>query len=271
LSKFNALLTCTAAIAALGVLFFSNLFFPLWTWTSGGPVAGEGLPQVAQGTHPPSAEPAGGDAPSPEDLPFFAGNINSLPRETIVELLAFLDTPIANARINMTAGQLPGAPRPYRNGIHEGIDFYDGFSGVPIIQGTPVLAAAEGKIIRIDHAYQEMTPAQADEFRRISAESLDTPADILDKFRGRQVWLEHQGEVITRYAHLETVEAGLVEGQIVSAGQQIGTVGNSGTSQAVAGRRGGRHLHFEVWLKGYYLGEGLPLEDIRFILRGIFE
>lgn len=271
MSKFNTLLTCTAAIAALGVLFFSNFFFHLWPCTSSRTVAGEGLPQVAQATQPPSAEPAGGDAPFTEDLSLFTGNINSLPQETVVELLAFLNSPIANARINMTAGQLPGAPRPYRNGIHQGIDYYNGFSGVPIIQGTPVLAAAEGKIIRIDHTYQEMTPAQSAEFRRLSAESPDTPADILDKFRGRQVWLEHQGEVITRYAHLETVEAALVEGQIVAAGQQIGTVGNSGTSQAAAGKSGEVHLHFEVWLGGFYLGEGLLPEDIRFILRGIFE
>jgi murein DD-endopeptidase MepM/ murein hydrolase activator NlpD len=228
-------------------------------------------PPVARADSPPVTEPAGGDAPAPDNLPLFGGNINSLPREKIIELLAFLNSPIAGAAIQMTDGQLPGAPRRYRNGTHQGVDYYQGFSGVPIREGTEVLAAADGRVIRIDHDFRELTPEQHAAYRRLSAQAPDTPADILDKFRGRQVWLEHQGRVITRYAHLEAVESGLAVGDQVYGGQRIGTVGNSGTSQAAAGSAGEVHLHFEIWLNGFYLGEGLPPDEIRYILRGILE
>jgi len=171
----------------------------------------------------------------------------------------------------MTRGQLPGAPRDYRNGTHQGTDFYNGFSGVPVHRGTPVLAAADGIVIRIDHTYTEMTGEERAEYRRVSAQAETTPEDILDKFRGRQVWLEHRGKLITRYAHLDTVSTDLEVGDSIQAGRQIGTVGNSGTPPAITGGTGEMHLHFEVWLNGFYLGEGLPPEDVLFILRGIFE
>jgi murein DD-endopeptidase MepM/ murein hydrolase activator NlpD len=263
--------TCAAAAAALALLFSGLLFFDFTPGTSNMPVTDPG-PPVARADSPPAApEPAGGDAPAPQEPPLFEGNINSLPREKIVELLAFLDSPIAGALIDMTDGQLPGAPRPYRNGTHQGIDYYQGFSGVPISHGTEVLAAAEGTVIRIDHDYRELTPEQHAAYRRLSAQAPDTPPEILDKFRGQQVWLEHRGRVITRYAHLASVEAGLTVGDRVYTGQRIGTVGNSGTSQAAAGVAGEVHLHFEVWTGGVYLGEGLPPDEIRYILRGILE
>lgn len=270
--KLNTLQTCALAAAALALLFSGLLFVMLPPGTSSMPVTDPG-PPVARADSPPPAvpEPAGGDAPAPEDRPLTAVNINSLPPEEIVGLLAFLNSPIAGAAIRMTDGQLPGAPRPYRNGTHQGIDYYQGFSGVPISRGTEVLAAADGRVIRIDHDYRELTPEQHAAYRRLSAQEPDTPADILDKFRGRQVWLEHQGGVITRYAHLESVEAGLTVGELVYGGRRIGTVGSSGTSQAAAGLAGEVHLHFEVWLGGFYLGEGLPPDEIRHILRGILE
>jgi len=48
-------------------------------------------------------------------------------------------------------------------------------------------------------------------------------------------------------------------------------VGNSGTGPAISGSGAEMHLHFEIWLNGHYLGEGLPPADVRFILRGILE
>jgi murein DD-endopeptidase MepM/ murein hydrolase activator NlpD len=270
LFKLNTLQTCAAAAAALALLFSGVFIFNFPSGTSSMPVTDAG-PPVARADSAPVPEPAGGDAPAPEDLPLTEGNINSLPPDTISELLAFLDSPIAGATIGMTDGQLPGAPRPYRNGTHQGIDYYDGFSGVPIRAGTAVLAAAEGRVVRIDHDYRELTPEQHAAFRRLSAQAPDTPAEALDRFRGRQVWLEHRGRVVTRYAHLESVENELTVGDRVYAGQPIGTAGNSGTSQAAAGSAGEVHLHFEIWLNGFYLGEGLPPDDIRHILRGILE
>lgn len=268
--KLNTLQTHAVLTAVLVLLFSGAFIFNFPPGTGSTPVTDPG-PPAALADSPPVPEPAGGDAPAPEDLPLFGGNINSLPPGKIIELLAFLDSPIAGATIRMTNGQLPGAPRPYRNGIHQGIDYYDGFSGVPIRAGMEVLAAADGRVIRIDHEFREMTPEQHAAYRRLSAQAPDTPEEALDRFRGRQVWLEHQGQVITRYAHLKSVENSLTVGDRVYAGQPIGTVGNSGTSQAAAGRSGEIHLHFEIWLNGFYLGEGLPPDEIRYILRGILE
>ncbi len=268
MTRQKTALVYTTAIVAFIAITFTAVFLNLIPWTSS---ATDAMPNPQE---PQEELPAVAPAPvyeEPEEHFVFEGNINRLPRESIIEMLSFLNSPIAGASIRMTDGQLPGAPRAYRNGTHEGIDYYNGFSGTPIARGTPILAAADGTVIRIDHTYVEMTREERTEYHRISAESPTTPAYILDKYRGRQIWLEHQDGVITRYAHMDTLDAELKEGDTATAGQQIGTVGNSGTGPAITGSGTEMHLHFEIWLNGYYLGEGLPAADTRFILRGIFE
>jgi len=271
LAKQKPALLYTTAVATLLTLLLAGAFFNLIPWTSS---ATEAYPGTQQQPGEVPVDPPGAVEPEPgpqQKQPLFEGNINRLPLEMIIDLLSFMESPIAGARINMTDGQLPGAPRAYRNGTHEGTDYYNGFSGTPIARGTPILAAADGIVVRIDHTYIEMTRAERDEYHRISAASLTTPEDILDKYRGRQIWLEHSGKVITRYAHLDTVKDDLAVGDSVTAGQQIATVGNSGTGPAITGANTEMHLHFEIWLNGYYLGQGLSAADTRTILRGILE
>jgi murein DD-endopeptidase MepM/ murein hydrolase activator NlpD len=268
LTKQKTALAYTTAIMTLVTMLLAAAFFNLIPWTSSATDAMPDPEQTQVETPVDLPQPV---EPEPEEEPLFEGNINRLPFDMIIDMLGFLESPIAGAKIKMTDALLPGAPRAYRNGTHEGIDFYNGYSGVAIARGTPVLAAADGVVIRIDHTYVEMTRAKRDEYHRISAAAPTTPEDILDKYRGRQVWLEHQGRVITRYAHLDTVSAELSVGDSVAAGQQVGTVGNSGTGPAITNSNTEMHLHFEVWLNGFYLGHGLPAADVRFILRGIFE
>lgn len=55
---------------------------------------------------------------------------------------------------------------------------------------------------------------------------------------GKVVEIDDGGGYMTRYAHLDT--QAVVKGQVVEAGQNIGTVGNGGQST-------GPHLHFEIW------------------------
>ena len=66
--------------------------------------------------------------------------------------------------------------------------------------------------------------------------SLETNA-----WAGTLVRIDHGGGVETWYAHMDTV--GVTDGQIVSAGNAIGTVGSRGNST-------GPHLHFELRLDG---------------------
>lgn len=151
--------------------------------------------------------------------------------------------PVAGGVVPTAPELLPNSLRDYRGGTHEGIDF-------PVRTGTPVQATAAGYISRIDYAYQEWSePARAaalDNSRRLGY----TPELILDLIRGRQVWIDHGGGVITRYAHLAAV-APLQRGDVVEPGQLIGYVGQSGYPE------GGSHLHFEVRLGDSYLGAGM--------------
>ncbi|MCZ7597282.1 MAG: hypothetical protein M5U09_05315, partial [Gammaproteobacteria bacterium] len=109
--------------------------------------------------------------------------------------------PVEGATISSRRSHLPGALRAYRNGYHEGFDFYDGTVSVSIGYGTPIRAVADGVVIRADHDYVENTMEAYDALIVEAGRALDTPPEILDRLRGRQVWIQHAGGFITRYAH----------------------------------------------------------------------
>ena len=138
---------------------------------------------------------------------------------------------------------LPNAARDFRAGWHEGIDF-------PAARGTPVRAVAAGTIVRIDRDFGAWS-AQAEEAALSAALELGyTPSATLDRIRGRQVWVDHGGGVISRYAHLSDV-ADLAVGMRVERGAVVGYVGSTGYPE------GGPHLHLEIRLGTSYLGDGL--------------
>ena len=90
---------------------------------------------------------------------------------------------------------------------HDGID-------IRLDKGEAVLASADGVVIQSD----------------------------FDPTDGQYVVLEHGGGLTTTYCHLSGDNQAQV-GQQVTAGEQIGSVGCTGTST-------GYHLHFEVILDG---------------------
>ena len=55
------------------------------------------------------------------------------------------------------------------------------------------------------------------------------------------VMVDHGGGYVTLYAHMNSIF--VRQGESVSKGQQVGTVGNTGNST-------GPHLHFEVRYQG---------------------
>jgi murein DD-endopeptidase MepM/ murein hydrolase activator NlpD len=90
--------------------------------------------------------------------------------------------------------------------FHEGIDF-------PAETGTPIVAAASGKVVTA-----EWHPEY-----------------------GRMIEIDHGNGLLSRYAHTSRM---LVKvGDLVVRGQEVGTVGSTGRST-------GPHLHFEVRLNG---------------------
>ncbi|MFN2519438.1 MAG: M23 family metallopeptidase [Candidatus Limnocylindria bacterium] len=154
-----------------------------------------------------------------------------------------LVVPLAGIGVPEAEELLPNSPREYRAGIHEGIDF-------PAALATPVLAAAAGTVVRVDSQFTDWD-APTREAALAAATGLGyTPSRTLDLIRGRQVWIDHGGGIVTRYAHLSAV-APLVVGARVAAGTQIGAVGSSGLPE------GGPHLHFEVRVGDDFLGDGL--------------
>ncbi|MCJ7718012.1 MAG: peptidoglycan DD-metalloendopeptidase family protein [Anaerolineales bacterium] len=105
----------------------------------------------------------------------------------------------------------------FGNVVHTGID-------IPGDMGTPILAAGDGKIIYAGYGIY-----------RGGDEVYDDPY-------GKAVVIEHsfayKGEPLyTLYAHLDEIH--VEEGQVVTAGHQIGSMGKTGKTT-------GPHLHFEV-------------------------
>ncbi|MGC9025420.1 MAG: peptidoglycan DD-metalloendopeptidase family protein, partial [Chloroflexia bacterium] len=182
-----------------------------------------------------------------------------------------LTSPISDVRyLPERDSLLPGAPRVYRYGIHHGLDMYGGTMGVEVPYGTPVRAVADGIVIRADTDYREMTPAEWDELAARCASLHDTPPEIEDRFRGRQVWVDHGDGRVSRYVHLARIAEGLAAGSRVRRGQIIGYAGNSGTEDGAAGNKSGVHLHLELYLNGHYLGKWLTLWETRQLLRRLF-
>ena len=99
-------------------------------------------------------------------------------------------------------------------GFHYGID-------LAALKGTPVKSAAAGTVIQ---------------------------AQYLPGY-GNNILIQHNKYYRTRYAHLHTMN--VHEGQKISAGQKIGTVGATGSV-----RKSGRdasHLHFEIYHNGSHV------------------
>ena len=165
--------------------------------------------------------------------------------------------PIEGAEIPTAPELLPNSPREYRAGWHEGIDF-------AADRGTPVRAAAAGTVVRVDRDFVDWDAAALDAALDAAIALGYTPEETLDRIRGRQVWIDHGRQVVTRYAHLDSV-ADLRVGESVARGQVIGTVGSSGFEE------GGPHLHFEVRVGDDYLGDWLEGDELVRVITRSFE
>lgn len=187
---------------------------------------------------------------------------------SLLESLRGLQVPITGATITRRDFQLPGAPRHYRLGVHEGSDFYGSTTGVTIDQHTPVRAIADGVVVRAALDYQPLTAPRAADLAARCRSLRYTPPEVLDAYRGRQVWIQHDNGLVSRYAHLSAIAPGIIVGARVSRGQVIAMVGNSGTPDSVKSSTVDVHLHLELWLGDHYIGQFLrPVEAREWIER----
>lgn len=122
--------------------------------------------------------------------------------------------PVAGASLTQPFGPTPFAFEPaHCDGGHCYPHFHIGIDlGAPI--GTPVRAFAAGRVIL--------------------AHRLSDGAVVVE--------IDHGGDAISLYGHLEPTLL-VTEGESVTAGQPIGTVGVTGTTT-------GPHLHFAIYISG---------------------
>ncbi|MBD1371271.1 peptidoglycan DD-metalloendopeptidase family protein [Hazenella sp. IB182357] len=191
--------------------------------------------------------------------------------DEMIEILSVLRTPIDDAHVSTYDSHLPGAARTYRKGVHEGIDWYSYGTGIKIDRFTPIYSMEQGKVIRADHAYQEMTLTERECLLKTStANNGKTPDYILDKLRGRSVWIQYDNGLMARYAHMDRIEGDLEVGDIVKKGERIGYVGNSGTSDGVKNSARGVHLHLDLFMYGKWFWEDYTFDERKQILKSIF-
>jgi murein DD-endopeptidase MepM/ murein hydrolase activator NlpD len=118
---------------------------------------------------------------------------------------AVFDLPLHPPLVPLPSARSFGSSRIFNGkprSPHTGADF-------SAAEGTPVLAAAAGTVTLAGSHY----------------------------YAGNSVFIDHGHELVTMYFHLQDIE--LREGQTVSRGQLVGTVG-------ATGRTTGAHLHFGV-------------------------
>ena len=177
--------------------------------------------------------------------------------------------PVADGTLPLQQELMPGAPREYRGGVHEGVDIYYKSGTSKVACNEPVLNAAEGWVIRSDAVWKAMTEKEYDSLTQRLKKVYDE--NLLDRLRGRQVWVRTPDGITVRYCHLESVAPGIEAGIRVNPGVVIGAIGNTGTADGA--RLNGRncHLHLEIWMPdGKFLGKGLSPRETREAWNALF-
>jgi len=178
--------------------------------------------------------------------------------------LPTLTPPLVRVPVPVDPARLPGAPRTYRGGVHEGVDF----AGAP---GTPVRAAESGFVLAVEDRC-DLPGDRREEVLRHCRRLGRTPGVVLDVLHGKRVVLSHGlvgGRLLTTsYSHLGEIRSDLSPGLRIEKGEVIAKVGNSGTSHA--GDDGWGELHFEIEVDGLPLGLGLSPREAGALYRAAF-
>lgn len=165
---------------------------------------------------------------------------------------------------------LPNAPRAYRSGIHQGVDFQC------FTLGRSAVAALDGRVVLAVGNYQDPDSDDRDELLGIAERLQATPPFTLLTLYGNYVVIDHGdfpflGHVVTVYAHLHEVDPDIRVGQKIQAGQRVGEIGNRGTHAAANGDfYTDPHLHWEIYIDNLYLGAGLSTAETREVYTTLF-
>ena len=152
----------------------------------------------------------------PADLAVACRDVVAALRDRSAALLALVPMPHLPDLSILTTSPVPGVESSgfgwRRHPILRYVKFHKG-TDFRADRGTPVFAAGTGKV-----AF----------------------AGVKDGY-GKVVFVDHGGGVVTRYAHLSSID--VREGALLEAATRLGRVG-------ATGRATGPHLHFEVRLEG---------------------
>lgn len=170
--------------------------------------------------------------------------------EDVVSLpVTSCDVPFGNPNL------VVGAPREYRSGIHNGLDFNCGTTD------HVVRSAAAGQVIFVVNDYVNATPEDREAVLAQTVPAFDTPFWTLATLYGNFVVIDHALDAgkraVTIYAHLSDIDSQILPGALVDGGTPLGLVGNSGTSTAAAGitnNDGSVHLHWELHINDRPIG-----------------
>jgi murein DD-endopeptidase MepM/ murein hydrolase activator NlpD len=191
--------------------------------------------------------------------------------EYIMERLQVLSSPLKGVKPDLYPSHVPGAKRSYRGGMHEGLDWYSYSTSAVINEKTPVYAMGKGTIVRIDHVYDGyQSEKEREQDLQVCRLHGKTPLYILDRLRGRQVWVQYENGVQARFAHLSKTAKELQVGSKVDEHTLIGFVGNSGTSGEVKKDGTELHLHVDLLVNGRLFWEGFTKEEIASIIQVAF-
>jgi len=112
--------------------------------------------------------------------------------------------------------------------------------------GEPVLAAADGKVVRtVDgrpehaHSMRRDDESDGDYDIRHAAEQAELASSARDGMAGNYVVIDHGGGEFSFYAHLQPGSLSVSVGDVVHGGDVLGALGSSGQSTEP-------HLHFHV-------------------------
>ena len=157
------------------------------------------FPEVPAAIESPTASPSATTSPSPGE-----SSPSPTPQAGFVGTL-HLVIPVAGVTKDQLIDTFTDARSEGR--VHDAID-------IPAPQGTPVLAVADGEIVKLFQSEKGGTTIYQ---------------------------LSSDGKLIFYYAHLQQYRDGLTEGQFVRQGEIVGFVGDSGNAGP-----GNYHLHFSI-------------------------
>jgi len=195
---FAAIATLVARLSRMSkngrpndVVTWSKTQPPVASATGPFPAQSQNNPTYAQPTPLPIASPPDNTSPAAPSLP------STSPPSLII--------PVAGVRPEQLRDTFSESRAEGR--IHDAID-------IPAPRGTPVLAAADGPIVKLFHSERGGTTIYQ---------------------------LSVDGRFVYYYAHLDRYAEGLVEGRFAKQGETIAYVGDSGNAGP-----GNYHLHFSI-------------------------